>query len=316
MESTSPENPIVRELLEELEALRVLEREYRQLLDESSDPIFSFFPDGQYRYVNRAFADGVGMKMEDIIGRKIWDVFSKDEADKRFAVVRWVFEKGQSKVVEVRVPRPEGDHYYLTTAKPILDERRQVVSVVCISKEITERKIMEERLARMAQYDALTDLPNRALFNDRLLNAIALSRRDGTRLALMSIDLDRFKPVNDNFGHHVGDLLLQEAARRMQECLRESDSVGRIGGDEFFVLLPETEKEEDAVRVAEKIHRSLNRPFDFPGIRSLRISSCIGIVLYPDHGNDSIELMKNADGAMYRAKANGRSRVYLFGRPL
>jgi diguanylate cyclase (GGDEF)-like protein/PAS domain S-box-containing protein len=300
------------ELVAELEALRATEYEFRVLLNESSDPIFAFHPDGRYRYVNRAFADGVGKSMEDIIGKTIWDVFSKEEADKRFGTVKWVFDNAKSKVIEVLVSRPDGDHYYMTTVKPILDDQRRVISVICISKEITERKIMEERLARMAQYDALTDLPNRALFNDRLLHAIAQARRDSMRLALMSIDLDRFKPVNDTLGHHVGDLLLQAVARRMQECVRESDSVGRIGGDEFLVLLPALEAVEDAWVVAEKIHASLNQPFDLPGYQSLNISSCTGIVIYPDHGSDEIQLMKNADLAMYHAKAHGRNMVSLY----
>lgn len=128
------------------DALRESEEKHRILLDESSDPIFTFYPDGQYRYVNKAFADGVGRKTEDIIGRKIWDVFSKDEADKRFAAVKWVFENGKEKVLEVRVPRPDGDHWYLTTVKPILNENGNVITVICISKDITVRKQAEVAL--------------------------------------------------------------------------------------------------------------------------------------------------------------------------
>ena len=300
------------ELIAELEALRSIEQEYRLLLDESSDPIFAFYPDGTYRYVNRAFATGVGKAREEIIGRRIWDVFSQDEADKRFAVVRWVFENGNEKNIEVRVPRPNGDHYYLTTVKPILDEQRQVLSVICISKDITDRKLMESRLEHLAQHDALTDLPNRALFGDRLKNAIAQAKRDGTRLALLSIDLDRFKPVNDGFGHHVGDLLLQAVARRMLDYVRESDSVARIGGDEFIVLLPIIEDAGDALRVAEKIHRALAQPFHVDGSSDLDISSCIGVAIYPDNGENELELMRNADHCMYEAKLHGRNRIQLF----
>ena len=128
------------------EALRESEEKHRILLDDSSDPIFTFYPDGQYGYVNKAFADGVGRKTEEIIGRKIWDVFSKEEADKRFAAVKWVFENGEEKILEVRVPRPDGDRWYLTTVKPILDENGKVITVICISKDITVRKQAEVAL--------------------------------------------------------------------------------------------------------------------------------------------------------------------------
>ncbi len=308
-------NKTKAELIAELENLRSSEQKYRIMLDESSDPIFTFFPDGQYCYVNRAFAAGLGKNPEEIIGRRIWDVFPKDEADKRFAVVRWVFENGESKTIEVRVPRPGGDHYYLTTVKPILDDRHRTVSVICISKEITERKIMEDRLVHLAQYDVLTDLPNRALFSDRLRHAITQANRDMTRMALMFIDLDKFKPVNDTFGHHVGDLLLIAVARRLEECIRESDTVGRIGGDEFVVLLPTIKEIPDALVVAEKIRHALNRPFELPGYQCLNISSSSGVAIYPDHGTDDIDLTKNADDAMYQAKELGRNLVQLYQPP-
>lgn len=296
-----------------IEALRVGKEQYRLLLDESSDPIFSFFPEGRYAYVNREFAAGLGMMQEEIIGRTLWDIFPQDEADKRFAAVKWVYENGERKVIEVRVPRPDGDRYYITTVKPILDGEGRVLSVICISKEITERKRMEDRLAHMAQHDTLTDLPNRALFSDRLLRAISQARRDNAHLALMCLDLDKFKPVNDNFGHHVGDMVLQAAAIRMQACLRESDTVGRIGGDEFIILLPVVENIQDVLLVAEKIRTALASPFDLSDGSSIEISSSIGITIFPDHGVDEIQLMKNADQALYRAKAEGRNQVCVFG---
>ena len=131
-------------------ALRVAEEKYRILLDESSDPIFTFYPDGQYIYVNKAFANGVGKKQEDIIGKKIWDVFPRDEADKRFAAVKWVFENGITKEIQVRVPRPDGDRYFLTTVKPILSELNKVISVICIAKDITQR-IHSEEVLRLSE---------------------------------------------------------------------------------------------------------------------------------------------------------------------
>ncbi len=138
----------IEELKDALEKLRISEKHYRILMDESMDPTFSFYPDGTYRYVNNAFAQGVGKKLDDIIGRKIWDVFEKDEADKRFAIVKKVFSEGKTEEIEVRVPLPSGDTYYLTTVKPILNDLGVVETVICTSKNITKRKLAEVALKR------------------------------------------------------------------------------------------------------------------------------------------------------------------------
>ena len=143
-----------KNLIDELEMLRDSERHYRILMDESTDPTFSFFPDGTYRYVNRAFAEGVGKPVDKIIGYKIWDVFEKAEADKRFAVVKKVFSEGKTEEIEVRVQLPSGDTYYLTTAKPILDDSGAVETVICTSKNITKRKLAE--IALKKEHDKLS----------------------------------------------------------------------------------------------------------------------------------------------------------------
>ena len=127
----------------------------------------------------------------------------------------------------------------------------------------------------------------------------------------MFLDLDEFKPVNDKFGHGVGDLLLKEAAKRIQDCVRESDTVGRFSGDEFIVLFRAIEHKQDAMAVAEKIRHALNQPFELAG-QNLKISSSTGVAIYPDHGADEVQLLKNADIAMYCAKGNGRNMVQLF----
>jgi PAS domain S-box-containing protein len=185
------------------EALRESEEKYRLLLDESSDPIFAFYPDGQYRYVNNAFAEGVGKKREEIMGRKIWDVFPKDEADKRYAAVKWVFENGETKVIEVRVPRPDGDRYYITTVKPILNDQGKVMSVICISKEITERKRAEEA--------------------EREQRALAEALRDA--VAALNSTLD-FGEVLDRILANVGRVVPHDAASIM--LLDAEQGVARI----------------------------------------------------------------------------------------
>lgn len=167
-----------------------------------------------------------------------------------------------------------------------------------------ERKQLQARLQYMAQYDQLTQLPNRGLFHDRLQTALAMARREQGQFALLYLDLDKFKQVNDTLGHAMGDLLLQEVAQRLKQCVRETDTVARIGGDEFLVLLHNIQFPEDALRVAEKIHCALNHPLDMEG-HSLRTLLSIGIALYPEHGMEEKQLLKHADEAMYFAKKNG-----------
>ena len=166
---------------------------------------------------------------------------------------------------------------------------------------------------RLALYDPLTQLPNRKLFNDRLHHALAQAKREQDRVAVMFIDLDKFKPVNDSFGHEIGDLLLMQVAERLAACVRESDTVARLGGDEFVVLLAGGETEHSERIVAQKIIAALASPFHVAG-HELHISSSIGIAVYPDHGGDEKLLLRNADTAMYHAKHGGRSQFRFYDR--
>ncbi|WP_394790008.1 diguanylate cyclase [Rhodoferax sp.] len=188
-----------------------------------------------------------------------------------------------------------------------------VACFVGVIRDITGRKAIEDRMAHMAQHDTLTGLPNRALFDDRLKQAIVQANRNRAKLALLYVDLDHFKPVNDTLGHAAGDVLLKAAAQRMHDCVRASDTVARVGGDEFVVLLPTIQDADDALSVAEKIRSSLNESFVLAVGQTVMISSSIGVAIYPEHGIDEIQLSKNADTAMYRSKQLGRDRVSLFG---
>ncbi|WP_397449836.1 diguanylate cyclase domain-containing protein [Pseudomonas sp. NA-150] len=167
-----------------------------------------------------------------------------------------------------------------------------------------ERKQLQARLQYMAQYDQLTHLPNRGLFHDRLQTALARARREQGQFALLYLDMDKFKQVNDTLGHAVGDLLLQEVAKRLKHCVREVDTVARIGGDEFLVLLENIQRVDDAMLVAAKIHQELDRPLVLDGY-DLSARMSIGIALYPEHGTEEKQLLKHADAAMYQAKKNG-----------
>jgi diguanylate cyclase (GGDEF)-like protein len=182
-----------------------------------------------------------------------------------------------------------------------------------LKRELTQRKQAEERLARHAYYDNLTDLPNRRLFRSHLRQALALANRNERKVAVLFVDLDHFKAINDSWGHAVGDRLLQSAAKWLKSCLRASDVVARLGGDEFIILLPEIGQAEDATTVAEKLLSALRKPFRIEG-REIFTSASIGISLYPDDGDEVEILMKNADQAMYCVKQEGRNNHRLFSR--
>jgi diguanylate cyclase len=178
-------------------------------------------------------------------------------------------------------------------------------TILANMEEINESR---RTLRHLAQHDALTGLPNRTLCDDRIQQALSQAKRDMGRLALIYVDLDDFKSINDTYGHHAGDLLLCSAARRMEACVRNADTVGRLGGDEFMVLLATIDLEQDATLVAGKIRDALSLPFDLDGSR-LSITCSIGVAIYPEHGADAITLSKSADAAMYLAKEGGGNRV-------
>lgn len=178
-----------------------------------------------------------------------------------------------------------------------------------LQEEVAERKLAEQRVRHMAQHDALTGLPNRALLADRLEQSLTQARRHGHRVAVMFLDLDRFKAINDSLGHEVGDELLKEIARRLRGVVRAADTVGRLGGDEFVVVLHETQDAAAAAHVAEKIIAAFVPPVRV-GPHELRASTSIGIALYPEDGDTAPALLKCADAAMYHAKNGGRDRFH------
>lgn len=293
---------ILNQRMEELETAqaeyqqkfeRLLEKDeiYRTLLDESSDPIFMFYPDSTYRYVNIAFAEGVGKPQDQIIGRKISDIFPPDEAEKRFAVMRWVFENGQTRVFEVRVPRPDGDRYYITTVKPILDEQNKVISVICISKEITERKRMDDELRHLSTHDALTGVYNRHFFHTEM-ERIADSRL--YPVCIVMADLDNLKVVNDSLGHQVGDAYIQKAADLLKSCFRSEDIIARIGGDEFVILLPQTDQAK-LMSILARLNAEIKKQGD--RLFNLSIGWATG-----EKGCHLEDVMQQADARMYKEK--------------
>ena len=262
--------------------------------------------------MNPAFTAITGYTAEDALG-KTPHLLSSGSHSRKFYEEMWAtINKEGSWQGEIINRKKSGELFTEWLSINAVKNKDGVVSnYVSLFSDISERKAEEAYIHNLAHYDSLTGLPNRTLLTDRLQQALAAARRERSHMALMFIDLDKFKPVNDTLGHQVGDLVLKEAAKRMLDCLRESDSAARIGGDEFIVLLPMIDESADAVAVAEKIRYSLNLPFATAG-NNLNISSSIGVAVYPEHGTDEKNLLRNADTAMYFAKESGRNRVTLF----
>ena len=199
------------------------------------------------------------------------------------------------------------------SAAPIHDRRGHVTGAVMVFHDVSKARALSLRMSYLAQHDNLTDLPNRILLNDRLTQAMALARRHGRKLAVLFLDGDRFKNINDSLGHAIGDRLLQSVAQRLLDCVRRSDTVSRQGGDEFVILLSEVAHPQDAAVSAEKILQAMSAPHRI-GPHDVHLTMSIGIVTYPDDGTDAETLVRNADFAMYDAKKNGRNN-YQFFRP-
>ncbi len=218
---------------------------------------------------------------------------------------------------QVRYETQSGAWKWILCSGMIKDRDAQGGAIRAIGtvRDVTEQKSVEEQFHHWAYYDRLTDLPNRRLLEDRLQQSVAQAHRGRSRLALLFIDLDKFKPINDEFGHEVGDWLLRTAALRMQECARQSDTVARLGGDEFVAVLPTIRDVTDAIGVAEKIRKTLAAPFVTSDGNRLSISSSIGIALYPDHARNARELLHRGDEAMYSAKGAGRNVVIVSEAP-
>ena len=220
--------------------------------------------------------------------------------------------RGETWVGELVNRRKSGEVYWEEARiAPVKDAAGNITHYVAVKLNITDRKNAQDRLVYMATHDVLTQLPNRGLFFDRVTQSLELAKRRGGRAALLFIDLDKFKPINDTWGHAVGDLLLKAVAQRLTARIRAADTVGRIGGDEFVILLREVANEEGAIKVAEALRDALRQPFEVAD-KTLAISASIGIALSPDHGGDASELTRHADEAMYRAKEAGRDRLDLF----
>jgi diguanylate cyclase (GGDEF)-like protein/PAS domain S-box-containing protein len=264
-------------------------------------------PDNPIEYANPAFERITGYAPADAIGRNISFLFGQEQEQAGIEEIRAALRESRDGHAALRNFRRDGRLFWNELhVAPVRDETGGVSHFVWIMNDITESRHDAELLQRQATHDPLTGLANRSLLRDRITQSIAQARRTGRRMAVLFLDLDRFKVVNDSFGHPTGDCLLKLVAERLCSLVRESDTVARLGGDEFAILLANLARSEDAGVVAQKVLTALSLPLNAEG-RELHVSASIGVSVYPEDGDSGEALLKNADAAMYRAKEVGHN---------
>jgi diguanylate cyclase (GGDEF)-like protein/PAS domain S-box-containing protein len=296
------------------EALRQSERDYRELFENAHDAIMILSgadADGTILEANQRACELYGFPREEFVGMPLASLAKDAELGRsRF---RAALAPGARTTFETVHRRRDGTEMALEVNAAAVEHRGQP-AVLSINRDITARRALEQTIREMAFHDPLTGLPNRKLLSDRLDLALAQARRNRRAMAVLFLDLDGFKTVNDGWGHAQGDALLRDVAGRLAGALRTGDTVARIGGDEFTVLIPELPQEEGAAEVSRKVLRELERTFHV-GRSECRVTASIGIALYPRDGEDADTLLKHADAAMYRAKLAGGDRFAWYGSP-
>lgn len=306
------------------------ESKYRYLVDSSPDIIYTLDHKGCFSFINDQVRHLLGYRPDELIGSHYSSLVHDDDLTR----ANYVFNEGRGdfrvpRNIELRLRSRHADMaertfvHELMRISPGANEKTQesdlghcdAIGTYGVARDITERKRADELIAYQAYHDILTNLPNRVLFKDRLGLAVLQAKRSGSTLALMFIDLDRFKLLNDTLGHQVGDKLLQEVAIRLQGSLRHGDTLARLGGDEFTAVLPDLNDRQDAVLIAEKFLECLRQPFFLAG-KKLHISASIGITLYPDDGESIDELIKNSDIALFHMKGEGKNNYSFFHRSM
>jgi len=316
---------LIVELRQTLDSLRLKERYQRALLDNFPFAVWLKDTESRFLSVNAGFVRIFGANSpDDLINKNDFDIAPPDMAEGYRADDRAVLASRQKKNVEEEIPTEGTRKWFETYKAPVIDDSGELLGTVGFARDITERKLAADQIEHLAFYDPLTDLPNRRLLLDRLRRALLSSSRHNRYGALLLLDMDDFKTLNDTLGHDVGDNFLVEVANRLQASVREGDTVARQGGDEFVVILEDLNNDElaamQAESVAVKIHRAIQQPFlldltipgSFRRTRSYLCTSSIGIVIFRDASTSVDELMRCADTAMYQAKAAGRNTMRFF----
>jgi len=295
-----------------------LERERAQVtLNSIGDAVVSTDVAGNVTYLNAVAERMTGWSRQEAWGRPLQEVLRIIDGESREPALNpLAMATLQNKTVGlsancVLIRRDGYESAIEDTAAPIHDRRGQVTGAVIVFHDVGEARAMSVRMSYLAQHDFLTELPNRMLLNDRLTQAIALSLRHGKSLAVLFLDVDHFKHINDSLGHAIGDELLKSIAQRLVACVRSSDTVSRQGGDEFVVLLSEVAQPKDAAFTADKILAAVSKPHRI-GDQNLNVTVSVGIGVYPYDGVDAETLLRNADLALFHAKSHGRSNHQFF----
>lgn len=306
------------------EALLETQHLYQLIAHNSTDVIWVLeLPSLRFSYVSPSVKYLRGWEAEEVMEHSIYRTFTPNMLAAMQEALRTHLkrlEDGDKTArvgsIELEVLHKDGHAIPVETAfNIILNAEGEPIQIIGSSRDISERKAAEAIIRNMAFYDRLTNLPNRRMLEDRLQQLISSCQRLHSRMAMLFIDLDKFKPVNDQYGHAAGDWLLKQVAQRMLSVLRKTDTVARVGGDEFVVLLPDAKIAEHALNIAEKIRLELEQPFVMETGITLYISSSIGVVMYPENADNSRDLLRFGDEAMYYAKKGGRNKIELFKNP-
>ncbi len=283
-----------------------------QAIEQSPVEILITDAGGQIEYANANYLSRTRSTLADMSGEAIRTTKFPEMSDDDFADAMETVQNGGVWSGEVSSELPNGEHYWEhLIVSPIRTNGGAITNMMVAAQDISIRKVYEERLLHQAHYDHLTDLPNRLLALDRLVSAISRAKRQRFLVAVMFIDLDGFKKVNDMMGHNAGDRLLKQAARRLKSCGRDGDTIARLGGDEFAAILPDLRHISDAEKLARRIVKAFTAPF-FIDDREVYATASVGISVFPNDGVDPVFLMRNADTAMYEAKQSGRNDFHFF----
>jgi diguanylate cyclase (GGDEF)-like protein/PAS domain S-box-containing protein len=287
-----------------------------QVFESSRDAILITDAERRIVSINRSFTDITGYAPEDVLGKSTLSLYAGFYQPAFFEQIGTAITQSGHWQGELWGRRKDGSTYPAWVSMTVVyDEHGKIDNYIGIFSDITERKQTEEHIRHMVEHDFLTGLPNRALLLDRLQQALASAKRNRCKLAVLFLDLDRFKDVNDTLGHQVGDKLLQAVAERLKKCVRGNDTVSRQGGDEFVIMLADIRGVEQAAHIAGNILKSIGQPYRIDE-HALAISTCIGISVFPGDGSDIDTLIKHADTAMYHAKAGGRNGYQFFNHDM